>query len=89
MLKDEAIQLLGGDAVSAARLMGVTYQAVNKWPHHLPLRISDRVLGACVRRGLLIPLCFIDADKPAAPATQAQAAINPEAQQSAKGVAHG
>lgn len=89
MLKDEAIQLLGGDAVSAARLMGVTYQAVNKWPHHLPLRISDRVLGACVRRGLLIPLCFIDADKPIAPATQAQVAINTEAPRPAQGVSHG
>ncbi len=89
MLKDEAIQLLGGDAVSAARLMGVTYQAVNKWPHHLPLRISDRVLGACVRRGLLIPLCFIDADKPAAPANQAPVAIKNEASQQVQGVSHG
>lgn len=89
MLKDEAIQLLGGDAVSAARLMGVTYQAVNKWPHHLPLRISDRVLGACVRRGLLIPLCFIDADKPAAPTTQAPVAIKNEASQQVQGVSHG
>lgn len=88
MFKDEAIELLGGSAASAAVLMGVTYQAVNKWPHHLPLRISDRVLGACVRRGIVVPERFLD-DEPAPALTgQAQAAINSEARQQAQGGAH-
>ena len=85
MFKTEAIELLGGSAVSAADLMGVTYQAVNKWPHQLPLRISDRVLGVCVRRGLEIPPRFIERQPVPAPANQAQAAINSEARQQAQG----
>ena len=89
MFKTEAIELLGGSAVSAADLMGVTYQAVNKWPHQLPLRISDRVLGACVRRGLEIPPRFIEQKPAQALSNRAQAAINSESRQQAQGVAHG
>ena len=100
MFKEEAIALLGGNVQSAAHFVGVTCQAINKWPAVLPLRISDRGLGACLRNGLVVPgRHTVDrapvssaskaqaAIKTAAPATQAQAAINPEAQQSAKGVA--
>ena len=88
MFKDEAIGLLGGTAVSAAELMGVTYQAVNKWPPVLPQRIADRVLGVCVRHGIAVPRRHLSVEKPAknneAPANQAQAAIKTEA----KGAAH-
>ena len=45
MLKSKAIELLGGDVASAAATMGVTYQAVDKWPDELPDRIAQRVLG--------------------------------------------
>lgn len=49
MKKTEAIELLGGTVPSAAKALGVSYQAVNKWPDELPQRISDRVLGAYTR----------------------------------------
>lgn len=84
MFKDEAINLLGGSAVRAAELMGVTYQAVNKWPPVLPQRIADRVLGVCVRHGIAVPGQHLNVDvqnqKPTpAPAHQARVAINSEA----------
>jgi hypothetical protein len=49
MRKFTAIQLLGGSAPAAAKTLGVSTQAVHKWPDPLPLRISDRVLGAYSR----------------------------------------
>lgn len=55
MLKSEAIDLLGGDVATAAKVLGISYQAVDKWPDVLPLRISDRVLGVCMRRGINVP----------------------------------
>lgn len=50
MKKAQAIELLGGTVSAAASAMGVTYQAVDKWPENLPQRISDRVLGVWVRK---------------------------------------
>jgi hypothetical protein len=54
MLKSEAVRLLGGDVVLAAKAIGVTRQAVEKWPEDhvgpLPVRIEDRVLAALWRR---------------------------------------
>lgn len=95
MLKIQAFDLLGGSARAAANEMGVSYQAVNKWPDQLPDRIADRVLGVCVRRGIPVPAEFIDGadgcatfsaigfkpNTPETPASNAQAAI--------KSVAHG
>jgi len=49
MNKQIAIKLLGGSVASAAETIGVTYQAVNKWPEELPQRIVDRVFAAFVR----------------------------------------
>jgi len=46
MLKTEAIDLLGGSITAAASAIGVTYQAVDKWPDELPQRIVDRVQAA-------------------------------------------
>ena len=88
MLKDEAIALLGGSAVRAAELMGVTYQAVNKWPPVLPQRIADRVLGVCVRHGIAVPGQYLNLaaskpNHPQAPAHQARVAINSEAMEAA------
>lgn len=51
MRKDKAIELLGGTA-SAAREIGVSYQAVDKWPEILPARIADRVLAVLARKHL-------------------------------------
>lgn len=55
MLKSQAIELLGGSTASAAVAVGITYQAVDKWPEELSSRIEDRVLAACVRSGIAIP----------------------------------
>ncbi|BEP44068.1 hypothetical protein GmRootV15_46570 [Variovorax sp. V15] len=52
MLKSKAIELLGGTTAAAAAAIGVTYQAVDKWPDELPPRIEDRVLAALARRHL-------------------------------------
>jgi hypothetical protein len=50
MLKEEAIQLLGGKVSLVADVIGVSYQAVEKWPDVLPPRIADRVQAALYRR---------------------------------------
>lgn len=43
--KQEAISLLGGSVAEAARTLGVTYQAVKKWPDPLPPAVADRVVA--------------------------------------------
>lgn len=50
MQKKQAIELLGGTVASAANAIGISYQAVDKWPDVLPARIADRVLAAVARR---------------------------------------
>jgi hypothetical protein len=52
MRKATAIDLLGGTVTAAAEAIGVTYQAVVKWPDPLPARIEDRVLAVMARRHL-------------------------------------
>ena len=49
MLKTQAIELLGGTVTSAADAIGVSYQAIVKWPPELPPRIVDRVQAALWR----------------------------------------
>lgn len=53
MLKSKAIELLGGTTAAAAKAIGVTYQAIDKWPDELPPRLADRVLAALARDRLL------------------------------------
>jgi transcriptional repressor of cell division inhibition gene dicB len=50
MRKSEALELLGGSIPAAADAIGVTYQAVDKWPDELPQRIADRVQAALWRK---------------------------------------
>lgn len=64
MRKSEAIELLGGSIAAAAEAVGVTYQAVDKWPEELSDRVSDRVQAALWRK----------ARETAAPSDQQQAA---------------
>jgi len=52
MLKERAIELLGGTVGDAAKEIGVTYQAIDKWPPVLSRRIADRVLAALARKHL-------------------------------------
>lgn len=49
MDKKTAIQLLGGSVAQAAKTIGVSYQAVAKWPEKLTPRIADRVIAAQTR----------------------------------------
>ena len=49
MLKSKAIELLGGSVSAAAKALGVSYQAVDKWPDALPPRIAERVMGVYAR----------------------------------------
>jgi hypothetical protein len=52
MDKLKAIELLGGSVTAAASTIGISYQAVEKWPDPLPRRIEDRVLAALARKYL-------------------------------------
>lgn len=49
MHKTKAIESLGGSIASAAAAIGISYQAVAKWPEQLPARIADRVTAAATR----------------------------------------
>lgn len=68
MLKTQAIELLGGSITAAAKAIGITYQAVDKWPDVLPPRIADRVYAVWGKKNM--------PDIAATPARQAKAAIN-------------
>jgi hypothetical protein len=50
MLKTKALELLGGTVSTAASAIGISYQAVDKWPDVLPDRIADRVYAAYARK---------------------------------------
>lgn len=68
MLKTEAIELLGGSIAAAAEAIGVTYQAVDKWPDELPPRIADRVQAALWRKSHgVAPPPVVDEDSAAPP----------------------
>lgn len=56
MKKQQAIELLGGTVTLAAKEIGISYQAVNKWPDDLPARIADRVYAALARQRSPAPL---------------------------------
>jgi hypothetical protein len=66
MLKAEAIELLGGTVAAASAAIGVTYQAVDKWPDVLPQRIADRVHAALWRKANGPPAPAIEQEAPAA-----------------------
>ena len=67
MLKSKAIELLGGTVSTAAKAIGVSYQAVDKWPDVLPDRVADRVQAALWRELNGEP----HQDAPALPITEA------------------
>lgn len=52
MLKTKAIELLGGTVSAAAEAIGISYQAVHKWPDDLPDAIADRVVAAIAKKHL-------------------------------------
>ena len=69
MLKTKAIELLGGTVSDAAKAIGISYQAVHKWPDVLPEAIADRVIAAVARKHL--PPELIGATPPAQTEQQA------------------
>ena len=50
--KTEAIEMLGGSTREVAAALGVSYQAVDKWPDVLSDKVADRVLAAWARRNV-------------------------------------
>jgi hypothetical protein len=72
MLKTQAIQLLGGTFSAAAKAIGISYQAVHKWPDVLPESIADRVVAAVARKHL--PPELIGNDSAPAPGPEQQQA---------------
>lgn len=52
MNKQNAINLLGGTPTKAARAIGITSQAVQRWPGELTDKIRDRVEAALARQKL-------------------------------------
>lgn len=71
MLKKTAIDLLGGSVSAAADAIGISYQAVDKWPEDLPPRIADRVLAALARKHLPEKLLKAAGEEPPEPAKAA------------------
>lgn len=67
MRKDKAIELLGGTVSAAAQAIGISYQAVEKWPEDLPDRIADRVVAAVARKLLPPEAIGAETSPPAAP----------------------
>lgn len=49
---DAELKLLGGSISAAAEAIGISYQAIDKWPEELPQRIQDRVIAAIARKHL-------------------------------------
>lgn len=87
MLKAKAIELLGGSTASAAKEIGISYQAVDKWPEDLPPRIADRVLAAVARKHMppSIAEALAEEAKPAAnPAEKPTAPVRIVTQQQQK-----
>jgi hypothetical protein len=56
MLKIQAIKIVcgseGGSVAETARRLGISFQAVNKWPDELPSAIENRVLAYLARKHL-------------------------------------
>lgn len=55
MQKSKAIALLGGSTADAAKTLGVTYQAVAKWPEELPPGVVNRLIAFYVRSRKRVP----------------------------------
>lgn len=53
MKKREAVKLFGRTQTELAAHLGVTKQCVSNWPDELPEPLSDRIVGAAFRKGVL------------------------------------
>ena len=88
---------LGMTQAALAHVLGMTQGNVAFYERGqaVPPQVARRLIGYARSQGHALGYEDVygpvdsEENQPAAPATQAQAAINTEAQQSAKGVAHG
>jgi len=51
MIKARAIEMFGS-VTNLANAVGISRAAVYQWPEELPRLQADRVIAACVRRGI-------------------------------------
>lgn len=51
--------MLGGTNTAAAKALGITYQAVRKWPEDLTPDIENRLIGALVRMRKKVPAWLV------------------------------
>lgn len=49
------IKRIFGSYAECGRVIGLSRQAICLWPDPVPLCHADRVMGACVRKGMAIP----------------------------------
>ena len=54
MNKSDAITIFGS-APKLAAALGITRQAVYQWPDNLDQRLTDEIIGAALRLGLMRP----------------------------------
>lgn len=53
--KEEVVAFFGGTQKEVADALGIKQSSVSDWPDVLSEAISDRVRGAAVRNGFVIP----------------------------------
>lgn len=58
MTKQEAADIFGGVHAELARALDMTRGGISQWPGELTEAQTDRVLGAAIRLGKLIPEQF-------------------------------
>ena len=59
MTKDQAAEIFGGKHADLARALGMTRGGISQWPAELTTDQTDRVLGAAMRLGKLVPGQFV------------------------------
>ena len=52
MKKSDFVKLIG-DQKKLALLAGVAAPTISNWPEDLPAPVADRLLGACIRAGVI------------------------------------
>jgi len=70
MTKSEAIKIFSSVA-SLAGALGISRQAVYKWPNDLPQEQVDRIVGAAIRTGRIDPCAMQPLPNPRAAGQEA------------------
>lgn len=80
MHKSEAIQLLGGTNVAAAKAIGISPAAVSQWTDPLTAPVTDRVVAAIARKHLSAALIGSESELLPSPAGSPAAPVAEKAQ---------